>query len=1123
MRRTKTINEIFAPRVWRLGGASVRRAAMTLMLVMLTTMTAWAETETVSYIDANGQTQTVTATVIEAGTTYYPGGTYVIKDDVNFTSKVTFNGNTTIICVEEKTMLVTIADSETDKGIHVRGNLTLYGQGGETTGGIMVESGNAASEFIGLKVQNNLTVYGGSAAFNHHGKNGGSGIDAPDVAIYGGEISGACLKADGINSGSVYIHGGVVISNTSNGKGIRANTITLGYANADDYICVSSYEGSVSVKDGQTLRNYNQFFSGAIDDNSTIGKKGLYPGDFYSSATDEYTIGSSTGWGMFCDRLAADDGKTFFSGKTVKLGADISVSRMADGQPFTGTFDGDGHTLTLNYGTADAPVNEQFVAPFVATSADGEHQPVFRNLTIDGTIYDSYSGSEAHNVGGLIGHLYGDVTIEHCTSNLTITSVGGAGGFVGLCEHTAMFTDCKSSVVITSPGGNNSGFVSWSRASGHAISFDGCVFNGKLLQQNGAGGSDGCFIGWTGSNKTVTITNSLCALAATTGETMASGNSATFARGWNATTTATNSYYTTTLGTAQGKQARSITEDENVTIEATALTGTETEYTVSGITAYSGGGLALDDGNETTLYYGSGDQVSLTLGNIPPEGYGFDGYTVRPGGATLTGSANPYTLTMPNADVTIGATFTLLPISVSYIDENGEKQTVDAIDLSKLDWEKIPAGVYSFSSNSVANPNFDTTGDVTIIIPDDINIGCDHISGYNNVTFYGQEKGNGRLDVTVDIAGNVTVYGGNVHIEGNSNRNVTVYGGNVSIGWGVNGEVTFNGGNVSIGGNVTGEVTFNGGNVSIEGSVKSNIILSWIKPSDRFYVATFFSSVEIAYGKAFYDEDGNIYSRNSGLISSSISGKTLRPLAAVSLADNAYNTTTIENLTDVTGIDITLSGRTLWKDGDWNTLCLPFDVTVGSGQMAGATAMTLNASQSGFDSESGLLTLYFDGVNDGSTIAAGTPFIVKWTGDNVSDPMFSGVTVSSIEAGSVVSDDCKVRFQGTYSPAVIYSAANDNLYFGAENRLYWPRTEDITLGSCRAYFHVDLNGGAAAVRAFNLNFGESSETTEIISTTDFTDYTDYAGAWYTLDGRKLDAKPTKRGVYIHHGKKIVVK
>ena len=718
MKRTKTINVIFAPGAWGLDGAT-RRAAMTLLVMMLTTMTAWAETETVSYIDANGQTQTVTATVIEAGTTDYPGGTYVIKDDVNFTSKVTFDGNTTIICVDEKTMQVTIADSETDKGIHVRGDLTLYGQGGETPGGIMVEGGNAASEIIGFNVSDNLTIYGGVAAFNHYGKNGGSGIDAANVAIYGGEICVTCLKADGINSGSVDIHGGVVVSNTSNGKGIRANPITLGYANADDYIRVSSYEGSVSVRDGQTLRNYNQFFSGAIDDNSTIGNKELYPGDFYSSATDEYTIHTATGWDIFCDALQDNDTYNRFSGKTVKLGDDICVTRMADGQPFTGTFDGDGHTLTLNYGTADAPVNEQFVAPFVATSADGEHQPVFRNLTIDGTIYDSYSGSEAHNVGGLIGHLYGDVTIEHCTSNLTITSVGGAGGFVGLCEHTAMFTDCKSSVVITSPGGNNSGFVSWSRASGHAISFDGCVFNGKLLQQNGAGGSNGCFIGWTGSNKTVTITNSLCALAATTtGETMASGNSATFARGWNATTTATNSYYTTAFGTAQGKQARSITADENVTIEATALTGTETEYTVSGITAYSGGGLALDDGNETTLYYGSGDNVSLTLSHGDREGYTFDGGYAASAG-TLSGTDNPYTLTMPDENVTISAAWLRLPYVTVNVTGSGtvtcgeqnatdgnpfdvttEKGASVALTLAPTDGNAVRSVAYGYTNNS---------------------------------------------------------------------------------------------------------------------------------------------------------------------------------------------------------------------------------------------------------------------------------------------------------------------------------------------------------------------------------------------------------------------------------------
>ena len=32
-----------------------------------------------------------------------------------------------------------------------------------------------------------------------------------------------------------------------------------------------------------------------------------------------------------------------------------------------------------------------------------------------------------------------------------------------------------------------------------------------------------------------------------------------------------------------------------------------------------------------------------------------------------------------------------------------------------------------------------------------------------------------------------------------------------------------------------------------------------------------------------------------------------------------------------------------------------------------------------------------------------------------------------------------------------------------------------------------------------------------------------AGAWYTLDGRKLDTKPTQKGMYIHNGKKVVVK
>ena len=306
----------------------------------------------------------------------------------------------------------------------------------------------------------------------------------------------------------------VVPDQTYTGSEIKPEPLviagSLSLIQGTDY--VYSYENNENVGTAKVIATFQGDYAslGSVEKEFTISLT-LDPADISVNAEGtEYTIHTAGGWNAFCDLLAANT-KGYFSGKTVKLDADIAVSRMAGGHEFTGTFDGDSHTLTLAYGSADAPVDAQFIAPFVETAADDSNQPVFRNLTIDGTIYASNpQAAEHYHVGGLIGHLFGDVTIEHCNSLVHITAPGGAGGFVGLCEHTAMFTDCLSSAVITSPGGNNSGFVGWSRASGHAISFDGCTFNGKLLQQDGNGSYNGGFIGWTGSNKTVTFTNCLC-------------------------------------------------------------------------------------------------------------------------------------------------------------------------------------------------------------------------------------------------------------------------------------------------------------------------------------------------------------------------------------------------------------------------------------------------------------------------------------------------------------------------------------------------------------------------------------------------------------------------------------
>ena len=372
----------------------------------------------------------------------------------------------------------------------------------------------------------------------------------------------------------------------------------------------------------------------------------------FSQDGDTYTIHTATGWDLFCDALQDNDTYNRFSGMTVKLGNNITVTRMAsgDGHEFCGTFDGDGHTLTVQYGTAAAPIEQQFVAPFVVTARNSS--PVFRNLTIAGNIYVNYTSNVEPGVGGLIGHLFGDVTVEHCTSKVVINSnKDRAGGFVGLCEYAVTFTDCKSSAEITCTG-SGGGFVGWSRASAYTIAFEGCLFDGKLLKKDGVGEGNGGFVGWKGNTKTVNINNCLVALDDV--KAMATYHSSTFARNNNYPPNITNSYYTTAFGTAQGTQPRSIVAGENVSINHIEPTGSATNYSTSGITAYSGGGIKYDG----KFYYGKDDAVSLSLSHDSSIDDLFLGYEAKDS-LQNTFALNPagdnYKLTMPDDNVTISA------------------------------------------------------------------------------------------------------------------------------------------------------------------------------------------------------------------------------------------------------------------------------------------------------------------------------------------------------------------------------------------------------------------------------------------------------------------------------------
>jgi hypothetical protein len=235
-------------------------------------------------------------------------------------------------------------------------------------------------------------------------------------------------------------------------------------------------------------------------------------------------------------------------------------------------------------------------------------------------------------------------------------------------------------------------------------------------------------------------------------------------------------------------------------------------------------------------------------------------------------------------------------------------------------------------------------------------------------------------------------------------------------------------------------------------------------------------------------------------------------IPSITLANAADNGTTLSTYAGKT-VNVTLSGRTLYKDGDWNTLCLPFGITsFNDTPINGATVMELNAQNTKLTGST--LTLNFTQVY---SIAAGKPYIVKWTtpAGNISDPVFSGVAISSTTPTAVNSDDKSVSFIGTYSPIHLPKDDSSNLYLGSSNKLYYPNTDNYNINAFRAYFH--LADGSEA-REFVLNFGDDATGICLIER-------ELMGgdSWYDLNGRKLVRKPTAKGVYLKNGRKVVVK
>ena len=110
---------------------------------------------------------------------------------------------------------------------------------------------------------------------------------------------------------------------------------------------------------------------------------------------------------------------------------------------------------------------------------------------------------------------------------------------------------------------------------------------------------------------------------------------------------------------------------------------------------------------------------------------------------------------------------------------------------------------------------------------------------------------------------------------------------------------------------------------------------------------------------------------------------------------------------------------------------------------------------------------------------------------------------------------------GNYSPVNVKADDQSIMFLGDDNSLYYT-TEDRSLRNFRAHFEIPSQQSAPALaRSFVIDFDGDEVVTGIEDVRIAND--GQTDDWYSLDGRRHDRKPTRKGVYIHNGNKVIIK
>ncbi len=197
--------------------------------------------------------------------------------------------------------------------------------------------------------------------------------------------------------------------------------------------------------------------------------------------------------------------------------------------------------------------------------------------------------------------------------------------------------------------------------------------------------------------------------------------------------------------------------------------------------------------------------------------------------------------------------------------------------------------------------------------------------------------------------------------------------------------------------------------------------------------------------------------------------------------------------------DVTV-GRTI-QGGVWNTLCLPFNA--GKNTIAQATGNAVeNVSLRTFSGFSNNELTFAET----DTITAGKPFLIKVTETSAS-PVF---TLASLEGNANAQTETYngASMAGTLAPTDI---GDTGLFLTAGGELK-RASGSTTLKGLRAYFTVPA--GTTQARLMLDDGATVIDMVEAVAAD---------GRWYAPDGRRYSTQPTRQGIYIKDGKKIIIR